>query len=117
MLSNGLLLIAAVFGYLLIGPYFPSFIFTAIFITLATLVIRYKKDVKRIDRVLYLLTLITALTLTLRANGILLFLNFFASIYLGCYLILDDKIRNRLNIFHNTFGTCVRARTWAFSFR
>ena len=99
MLSNGLLLIAAVFGYLLIGPYFPSFIFTAIFITLATLVIRYKKDVKRIDRVLYLLTLITALTLTLRANGILLFLNFFASIYLGCYLILDDKIRNRLNIF------------------
>src|SRR3989338_7170496 len=103
MLGMALIILSAVFAYFLIGNYFPSFILTVIFITLGTLIIRNKKEVKRIDRTIYLLAIITALSITLRANGILAFLNFFATIYLGCYLILDDKIRNRLNIIQLIF--------------
>ena len=103
MLGMALIILSAVFAYFLIGNYFPSFILTVIFITLGTLIIRNKKEVKRIDRTIYLLAIITALSITLRANGILTFLNFFATIYLGCYLILDDKIRNRLNIIQLIF--------------
>ncbi len=100
MVSMFILAISALFAYLLVVPFnFPSFGLSIVFITIASLVLKFKKEIKPFDKIFYLLTILVAAGITLRSSGFLTFLNIIGALYMGSFLVLEDGERKRLNIF------------------
>lgn len=87
-----LLLISAVFSYLLVVPgHFPYLGIGVFFIVLSSLVFVFKKEKSVNLWFLYGLTLLFSTFIFYRVNSFLVFLNMIAVIYLGSILTLGNK--------------------------
>ncbi len=93
-----LVLLSALFTFLITSSYFPSFGLTLTLVTLSSLIFKYKKNIVNDDKVHFILVLFFSLALSIWSHELIVFLDIFAAFYFGSLLITNHSERNSFDI-------------------